>query len=464
LFYEAVEREAPPLLGFIPRYLGVMLVSYRRVPKTLLAPDSIDKPPVIASFDSSRNDQPTTRAPSPVPVSNQVSSPPGHRLEDDAEADEAELPEVVLDRNRHIIPKWMLKGSRIRSKSQSYTNGTSVIAQRQLHRDKTRYSTASSPDLATPTSVCFKKKSLGQYPSFESQEMEAPTPVNSPSQAPHAFPTSLAERPRSIARGTASDDGEISLPYLRSLNSENTLPGSPWGTGSTVVNTRLKDHVFQNAMHSAFRRVKRLAGYTRSSQTEDEGEFETGGSRRRSRRPKPIFGVTKSHSDGCRTPVRRVQSKVMLAEPDHVDASNQTQNNNISGVFEMDLDLGHERPDSDGLWLNANLSPLLSRRRSHLRSLKADPMHQTVLHPPPSNLATGAEQSETDPSFTRQNHFILMEDLTGRLKHPCVMDLKMGTRQYGMDATTSKKKSQRKKCDRTTSRALGVRVCGMQVS
>jgi inositol-hexakisphosphate 5-kinase len=69
-----------------------------------------------------------------------------------------------------------------------------------------------------------------------------------------------------------------------------------------------------------------------------------------------------------------------------------------------------------------------------------------------------------DPTVTRQNHFILMEDLTGRMKHPCVLDLKMGTRQYGMDATPSKKKSQRKKCDRTTSRTLGVRVCGMQVS
>lgn len=72
------------------------------------------------------------------------------------------------------------------------------------------------------------------------------------------------------------------------------------------------------------------------------------------------------------------------------------------------------------------------------------------------------KEAQTQPD-KRVEYFLLLEDLTAGMKRPCIMDLKMGTRQYGVEATEKKQKSQRRKCATTTSKELGVRVCGLQV-
>jgi hypothetical protein len=58
----------------------------------------------------------------------------------------------------------------------------------------------------------------------------------------------------------------------------------------------------------------------------------------------------------------------------------------------------------------------------------------------------------------------MLENVASKFERPCVLDLKMGTRQHGDDASAEKRHRQMAKCAASTSASLGVRLCGMQVT
>ncbi|KAJ3015735.1 hypothetical protein HKX48_004420 [Thoreauomyces humboldtii] len=97
-------------------------------------------------------------------------------------------------------------------------------------------------------------------------------------------------------------------------------------------------------------------------------------------------------------------------------------------------------------------------------SVTYNPWSLHLYHNAASKLGGAAAADEAAAGGRRRtDQFLLLQDLTSGLRFPCILDLKMGRRQHGVLASAEKRASQEKKCEKSTSWTLGVRICGMQV-
>ncbi|KAL8830846.1 MAG: hypothetical protein Q9191_001203 [Dirinaria sp. TL-2023a] len=479
-FYEVVEQTHPELLKFLPKYMGVINANWKVVKgkkKGVEALDSARSQGITSSSSDNRQydhlhpaSVPDTQAPEGPSTSDATDH---HRVVSHSQQIE-QVPEVLLANNRHIFPLSIFQG-----------NGSTKVPEDQ-NSGLPQNESWNLPSADSESPEKLSHESYGTHTRPALHKHNASWGVSTVNEQLKAQILKEVFAPPTIHRRRHRGRGYNTLPRAREADDRVLQRALP---EATAFLDQSKSFGVANELTAV---ADAGASKTAQRNAEDDPYESTADIKQPKDRMQlaqlPISGsdnMPHTHSQvsntedavvsGVKQIRRRHSGSGLLSKQSNVDSDKRSslqyyEDKGYGGdqeddIFSMEMDpavpLTAPMPEA-GQPQSRNWGAAMDQLSIPLSSNTSNrKLHAQLSHPRSGQTPLNPEQARVQHS-DKEAFFLLLEDLTANLNKPCVLDLKMGTRQYGVNADDKKKRSQREKCSKTTSQKLGVRICGMQ--